>query len=997
MLAQKLYSGSKLTTGGNKNSLLPKLVTAINNASEIEITVSFIQISGLVLLFDPLLDALNNNASIKLLTSDYLSITNPDALRQLLLLQERGAKIKVFECNKNISFHMKSYIFVKTKEKSIVEGCAYIGSNNISRTALLSGHEWCLRHDYEFPDDSIAAKEFSNIRAEFLHIFNHYSSKELSNEWIDAYQLRYLKNNKKKLLFAVENDETIDDVPDEIIPNSMQVLALQALSASREQGFQRGLVVLATGMGKTWLSAFDVKQLNAKKVLFVAHREEILLQAERTFIQLLSNADTGLYNGFIRQLKADYLFASIQTIGREEHLKKFSPEHFDYIVVDEFHHASAPTYKNLLAYFQPKFLLGLTATPERSDQADILSLCDNNLVFECNLVNGIDEKILVPFDYYGIYDRYVDYDEIPWRNGRFDPTLLDNAFATQKRANHIFENWQAKKQSRTLAFCVSKKHADYMAQYFSNKGFNSVAVYSNSIVRRNEALSLLAGGQIDIIFSVDLFNEGTDLPSIDTILMLRPTESKILFLQQLGRGLRQSKETNKEKLLVIDFIGNHNSFLNKPAGLFDASNVKNIVRNISEGIKLAKGCFINYEPELVEFWNVLAKKYRASTEEDYDELKILLGHRPTASEFFQHGYDFTKLRKKYGNWFSLVAKQEEDKKLRILVNKYGAFLLGAVETTNMTKSFKCILLESFLEFDGFVSPPTTQQLAERSWHILNRRPDIKEYDLTETIKKYKADSEKWHNHWMNNPINAFVSSKKITKTWFTIKNGYFQSNIEIDESDKESLHEMMQELIDFRWTQYARRIERKLHQRNQLSGSGNEENVINIKHESSFDSYLVDDIEEQKKYISSLPFYPLEIAAGGFADSEIDDDSKQWIDINKIKLSRSLSKDMFISQIHGHSMEPLIPDGSYCLFKYGVVGSRNGRVVLVKKTGYEDADTQASFTIKRYHSQKTAQSEFEWEHEKIELRPENPDYPVLIVEPDEAEDFIVIAEFLQVI
>ena len=464
MAAHKLYSGSKLTTGNN-NAILPHLVTAINNATEIEITVAFVQMSGLKLLFEPLLDALNNNTSIKLLTSDYLSITNPDALRQLLLLQERGAKTKVFECVDNISFHMKSYIFVKTKENNIVEGCAYIGSNNISRMALTSGHEWCLRHDYEKPDNSIAAKEFINIRNEFLSIFNHSSSKELSNSWIDTYQIRYLENKKIKL-FAIGESPGLDDVPDDIVPNSVQVSALQALSSSRVHGFQRGLVVLATGMGKTYLSAFDVKQMEAKKVLFIAHREEILLQAERTFIQVIDNANTGLYNSRNKQIKADFLFASIQTIGKEKHLKQFLREHFDYIIVDEFHHASASTYKKLLTYFQPKFLLGLTATPERTDQSDILSLCDNNLVFERNLVHGIDEKILVPFHYYGIYDQYVDYDEIPWRNGRFDPKQLDTAFATIKRANHIYEHWKKNKQTRTLAFCVSKKHADYMSSFF---------------------------------------------------------------------------------------------------------------------------------------------------------------------------------------------------------------------------------------------------------------------------------------------------------------------------------------------------------------------------------------------------------------------------------------------------------------------------------------------------------------------------------------------------
>jgi len=995
MLVQKLFNGSKLTTGNSNDALLPKLVTAINNATEIEITVSFIQTSGLKLLFEPLLDALNNKASISLLTSDYLSITNPDALRQLLLLQERGAKTKVFECVNNISFHMKSYIFVKTKENSIVEACAYIGSNNISRTALLTGHEWCLRHDYEEPKNSIAAQEFLNIRKEFNTIFNHSSSKKLTNEWIDRYQIRYLKNNTQKL-FAVDAQHTIDDVADEVVPNSVQVEALNALTLSRKKGFKRGLVVLATGMGKTWLSAFDVKQIKAKKVLFVAHREEILLQAERTFIRLLDNVRTGLYNGDKKQVNADFLFASIQTIGKKEHLKKFLPEHFDYVIVDEFHHASASTYKKLLSYFQPKFLLGLTATPERTDQSDILSLCDNNLVFERNLVHGIDEKILVPFEYYGIYDEYVDYDEIPWRNGRFDPEQLDTAFATIKRANHIFEHWEKNKQTRTLAFCVSKKHADYMSAFFTNKGIKAVAVYSGSATRRNEALSLLDQGNIDIIFSVDLFNEGMDLPAIDTILMLRPTESKILFLQQLGRGLRQSKSTGKQKLQVMDFIGNHNSFLNKPATLLNVSGAKEIISKINKGYQLADGCYINYDPELLTFWDKLAKKYRATAAEDYQELKILLGHRPTASEFFLHGYDFAKLRKQYESWFSLVAKQEKDKELEVLLIKYGNFLLETIEVTSMTKSFKSILLESFLELDGFVSPPSTKNLAERSWIVLNRRPYIKENDLSDKVSKLTSESKSWHSYWLGNPIKAYTEiSNKQKQSWFTIIDDQFQANFKVENKEKNTLHELMQELVDYKLAQYTQRIDKKLEIKSIVKSNNIDNELPTLS--NFIDFKILHDIDENEKYITSLPFYPLEIAAGGFADSEIDDDSKQWIDVQKIGLSRSIDKTMFISQIHGHSMEPLIPDGSYCLFKYGVVGSRNGRIVLVKKSGYEDPDTQASFTIKRYYSQKTSQSEFDWEHEKIELKPENTDYPVLIIEPDEAEDFVVIAEFLQLV
>lgn len=425
------YETAQLTVG-NEDPLLPKLIHAINHADEIEITVSFIQRSGLALLFEPLKDALINNCKLKILTSDYLDITDPVALRELMTLVDRGADIRIYQSDNKQSFHMKSYIFVKTKEKvstvELREGCAYIGSNNISKSALTNAHEWCFRHDFKLPTDSQEALTFYAIRNAFTAIFDHPKVHPLTNEWISLYLKR-----RRTMQFVNVNDPNSPEVEEPATPNHIQLEALKALQLTRQEGYQKGLVVLATGMGKTWLSAFDVKQMKAARVLFVAHREEILIQAQRTFAQLLPNKKTGFYNAKNKEQSADILFASVQTIGKQVHLNKFSKTHFDYVIIDEFHHASASIYKSLLNYFQPSFLLGLTATPERTDQADILGLCDNNLVYERNLTQGIDHQILVPFHYYGIWDGSVDYTAIPWRNGRFDPDLIQNQLCDTKK------------------------------------------------------------------------------------------------------------------------------------------------------------------------------------------------------------------------------------------------------------------------------------------------------------------------------------------------------------------------------------------------------------------------------------------------------------------------------------------------------------------------------------------------------------------------------------
>ncbi|GAL30446.1 ATP-dependent RNA helicase YejH [Vibrio variabilis] len=506
---------SLLTTGGN-DPLLPQLIHAINHATEIEIAVSFIQPSGLDLLLPSIYEAIERGKlhqrplKLRILTSDYLHITHPIALRSLVELEGEAVEVRIFEAQ-NRSFHLKSYIFVRSDEaQSYFQGTAFVGSNNISKSALTDAHEWCLRLDYQQPKDSAQARQFQSIRNEFDKLFHHSSAMPLNDDWIDA----YIKRRKPPKLSAVGDSSLLDD--DEYSPNSAQLEALGALNATREQGNIRGLVVMGTGMGKTWLSTFDAKQLNAARILFVAHREEILTQALNTFAKLWPEKSAGYYHGKSKDKSKEMLFASVQSLGKEQHLKNFTPDYFDYIVVDEFHHASAKTYLNILNYFDPKFLLGLTATPERTDQANILSLCHDNLVFERNLVHGIDSGILTPFHYYGIWDDSVNYQEIPWRNGKFDPAALDAQFATTQRARHVFKHWQEKQQSRTLAFCVSKKHADFMAEQFNKtfetQGLKALSVHSDSSVRRNEALTQLDKGEVQVLFSVDLFNEGTDLP-----------------------------------------------------------------------------------------------------------------------------------------------------------------------------------------------------------------------------------------------------------------------------------------------------------------------------------------------------------------------------------------------------------------------------------------------------------------------------------------------------
>jgi superfamily II DNA or RNA helicase/SAM-dependent methyltransferase len=789
----------KLVTGGH-DPFLPHLSTAISGATDIAIAVSFVKTLGLRLLLPDLLAKLRPSdgeaiepARIRFLTSDYLGVTDPDALRLLSLLQQEGAEVRVY-VTADDSFHLKAYVFAKAKEGRLVSGTAFIGSSNISRQALQSGLEWNYRVVYPGDDG------FLEAQGRFDELFAHPRTVPLTHAWIEAYEKRRIAPPRA---IAPGSDE--QEPPPQ--PNAVQERALEALAETREAGFRRGLVVLATGLGKTWLAAFDAERVGALRVLFVAHREEILEQAAETFVRIRRRARVGLYTGTSRDADADVLCASVQTLSRATHLERFSPQHFDYVVVDEFHHAAAATYRRLLAHFAPAFLLGLTATPDRTDQSDILSFCDDNLVFSCGLFEGIEQSLLAPFHYYGIWDEEVDYREIPWRNGKFDPDQLSNKLATLARARHALKEWRERGQRRTLAFCVSIKHAEFMAAQFRRAGVEAEAVYAGSSIGRGDALTRLESGDLSVIFSVDLFNEGVDVPNIDTVMMLRPTESKILFLQQLGRGLRRAD--GKAHLVVLDFIGNHQTFLQKPAALFGIRNTYKglaaFAREVKEGrLELPEGCYVNYDLRIIDF---LASLDSDGPRKEYDALRATLSRRPNLNEFYRSGASVQAMRQQYGSWFDLVKSMGDLSPEELALLDARRELLRDIEVTQMTKSFKMVLLEAFLELDGLRTPPSLPMLAERSWTVLHRRPQLVP-DLATSVQ-HLPDGRglQWQRYWRENPVNAWAGGNlaDASSAAFEIVEDRFALRSALPPEQAQPAADLIQELIDFRLATYERR------------------------------------------------------------------------------------------------------------------------------------------------------------------------------------------------
>ena len=492
----------------------------------------------------------------------------------------------------------------------------------------------------------------------------------------------------------------------------------------------------------------------------------------------------GLYNGTEKVPDADVLFASIQTLGRNDHLRRFNPTAFDYIVVDEFHHAAAKSYRKLIDYFQPEFLLGLTATPERTDGGDLLALCGENLVYRCDLMEGIKKGLLCPFRYFGVPDE-VDYSNIPWRSGRFNEEALTRHLATQKRAWNALEQYRARAGRRTLAFCCSKVHADFMADFFIEQGVSAAAVHSGPRSSpRASTLKKLSAGELDVVFAVDMFNEGVDLPNIDTVMMLRPTESRILWLQQFGRGLRVSED--KDHLRVIDYIGNHRTFLLKPQTLLDLGRSDYDLSLALEAIQNGKldlplGCEVTYELKAIEILRALIRppKPNEALRAWYEDFAANHGERPTAVEAFHEGYTPRSTRKSYGSWLRFVAAMgglSEDQQ-RVLDHPQAGELLDILEITPMTKSLKMLVLMIMLNADQLPGQMEIDSLTEGFAQIARRSAKLKadvEVDLenTRALRRYLEQ----------NPINAWAGGKGTRqKSFFSYRDGIFRTTFSLEE------------------------------------------------------------------------------------------------------------------------------------------------------------------------------------------------------------------------
>ena len=623
------------TNSNNEPDLVSELKREILTSDKIDIIVSFIRWTGIRLIKDELIEH-TKTKKLRIITTSYLGASEFKAIKFLSTLP--NTEIKISYDTERTRLHAKSYMFYRDTGFTT----AYIGSSNISKDAMTTGLEWNMK---------VSEKDSKNIidkfKATFESYFNDDEFKLFTENDEDMLKAELAKARKKDIKVNIDDIANLD-----VRPYHYQQEILETLQAEREiLNHHKNLVVAATGVGKTVISAFDYKNFvrenkgKVNRLLFIAHREDILVQSMKTFRTILRDRNFGgLYTGNYTPDNIDHVFMTIQTFNSKKFDEITTSDFYDFIIVDEFHHASAKSYQKLLMHYQPKILLGLTATPERMDGKDVLEYFDGRISTEMRLGEAIDRKLLTPFQYFCVSDE-LDLSKLKWSRGGYDTNELTNILTLDKvnanrRADLVIRSLHDYISDLDevigLGFCVSIEHAEFMANYFNEKNIPSVAISSKCSVEERESARLgLVNGIYKFAFVVDLYNEGVDIPEINTILFLRPTDSITVFLQQLGRGLRLSE--NKECLTVLDYVGqahkNYNFY--EKFSTISKSKGKVLESEIKSGfITLPKGCHIHMEKQAKEYIlkninsfiynkNTITNKIKSFSIESDKELNLL--------------------------------------------------------------------------------------------------------------------------------------------------------------------------------------------------------------------------------------------------------------------------------------------------------------------------------------------------------------------------------------
>ena len=663
--------------------VLSTILHELGNCNQFFISVAFVTTSGVATIINKLKELENREIKGEILVSQYLNFTQPEALKKLAQFKNISLRIATTG-----NAHAKGYIFKSEGHYNLI-----VGSSNLTAQALSTNKEWNIK---------VSALDESGLVEKVLNEFKNDFEKgtPVTDEYILSYEELY---KSQLILYKKGNQE--NTLKPEVSPNSMQVEALKNLKDLRTDRKNKALIISATGTGKTYLSAFDAKAFNAKKLLFVVHRLTIAKDSLNTFQSVFGSGKTmGLYSGEKRELDCDFVFSTIQTISKFTHLENFDKNHFDYIIIDETHRSGADSYLRLLNHFEPKFLLGMTATPERTDGNDIFKLFDHNIAYEIRLNRAMEEEMLSSFHYYGVTDLVIGNNEVVDKSNF-------NLLISSERVSRVIEqaNFYGSDNgiTRGLIFCSRKNEAIELSTLFNLKGFKTVALTDDSSQEeRAKAIDKLESDnlleKLDYIFTVDIFNEGIDIPKINQIIMLRPTASAIIFIQQLGRGLR--KVEGKSYLTVIDFIGNYNNNYLIPVALYgDTSYNKDSLRKlITEGSTMIPGSStINFDEITKEriFQSIDSANMQlfADLKKDYNLLKFKLGRIPMMMDFIEHGSRDPYLYINYSNspnsYFDFIKKVENNTSIELPQNEVKLLKLFAKEINNSKRAEESLIIQ----------------------------------------------------------------------------------------------------------------------------------------------------------------------------------------------------------------------------------------------------------------------------------------------------------------
>ncbi|MDO5788847.1 MAG: DUF3427 domain-containing protein [Fusobacterium sp.] len=676
----------------------------LENCDEFIISVAFVTLGGVTMILEQLKDLEARGVKGKILTGDYLTFTQPKALKKLL--EFKNIELKVLSDEK---FHAKGYFFRKGDIWTMI-----VGSSNLTQTALTVNFEWNLKIN-SLKDGKIATEILNN----FYDIFNKIPALDMASllEYERVYNLSKEYTKKKKQEIREYKETT---------PNIMQKQALENLNNLRNYE-RKGLLISATGTGKTYLSAFDVRNANPKRVLFIAHRKTILQKAKETYENILRDKKIVIY-GEEDIDEADVVFAMIQTLSKENHMTKFSPDYFDYIVVDEVHHGGAKSYQSVLNYFIPKFLLGMTATPERGDNFDIYKLFDNNIAYEIRLHDALKEELLSPFHYFGISDIEIDGELINEKSGI-------KKLTADARVKHIIE------KSRFYGYSGDKIHglifvsrideALLLEEKFQERGVKAIALTGDdSDEKRERSIAQLENGEIEYIITVDIFNEGVDIPCVNQVILLRPTESSIVYIQQLGRGLR--KYPDKEYVVILDFIGNYEKNFLIPIAVSQNSNYDKdyMKRFIMNGTDMIPGQSSIIFEEIVKeriFENINRTNFstKKNIEKDFILLEKQLGRVPMLYDFFEKNMIepsvILKYKKTYDEVLRILKPREEFPTLDSRESNYLTFLSSFF--TPAKRVHEMVILQELLNKER-VSIEEIGKILEERYSLYNQEESI---------------------------------------------------------------------------------------------------------------------------------------------------------------------------------------------------------------------------------------------------------------------------------